>query len=114
MPSHPSGSNNPPHPPRAVCGDPRAAGVGVRLTHARRAFLEAATVHPVLWAPNAPHDFHAGDNTICLASGRELVVRGFLQPIMQGEFAAELWDGPRLLGYRYRLTAAGRAVVAGR
>jgi len=33
MPSHPRGSNNPPQPPRAVCGDPRAAGVGVRLTY---------------------------------------------------------------------------------
>jgi len=84
-----------------------------RLTPARRAFLEAATIHPPLWAHAAPHDFHAGDSTICWDSAMALVRARLLEPIMQGEFAAEEWSGDRLLGYRYRLTDAGRAAVVG-
>ena len=84
----------------------------MRLPPARRAFLEAATIHPPLWAHDAPHDFHAGPCTICWDSAMALIHAKLLEPIMQGDYTAELWDGTRLLGYCYRLTEAGRAAVA--
>lgn len=101
--------NHPPQPPRAVCGDPSRPGVGVRLTPARRAFLEAATVHPVLRL--ARGGFDCASVTISHSSGCTLAEAGLIEPIMQGDFAAEEWSGDRLLGYRYRLTEAGRAAV---
>jgi len=81
-----------------------------RLTPARRAFLEAATVHPILRVPGG--DYKCGGAVVAYRSGGALEAAGMIEPILQGDYTAELWDGDRLVGYRYRLTEAGRVVVA--
>lgn len=80
------------------------------LTPARRAFLSESAIHPVLLTTSGI--WMSGDIALAHASGVSLMHAGLIERIAQGDYTAEEWDGTRLLGYRYRLTPAGRAAVA--
>jgi hypothetical protein len=80
------------------------------LTPARRAFLASATTHPVLRSPTGIYE--CAGSAIAFASGEAMVRSNLLEPILQGDYIAEDWNDTRLIGYRYRITAAGRAAAS--
>ena len=74
----------------------------MHLTRARRAFLKAATVHPIYRRPSGV--WECADVAVAHATGRALERAGLIYPVMQGEFVAEEWGDRGFVGWRYQRT----------